>query len=224
MLTSRKDIFEKLALDINHYSPVVIQGESGIGKSFFVRKLYGRLRKNGTIKDCKACYAWEFIDSMIEALCKKRMVDWKKEYLTADMIVIDDFQYIQGKVSTAEELYQIFSSVKTPIIITTSLPICAEYFPNNDLVQLLNGGTYIQLNSPSHEDIEEFLRQQIKEYNLHLSPKAYIWLTEQKINTFTMAKGIIKTLQLYCNCSDNITLIDCQQLIKHLLHTEKEKI
>ena len=224
MLSTRKELLKKLVSDIHHYSPIVIQGESGVGKSFFVQELCHKLQGNGTVQDCKVCYAWNFIDSMIEALCKKRMDDWKKEYLTSDMIVIDDFQYIQGKVSTAEELYQIFSSVKTPIIITTSLPICAEYFPNNDLVQLLNGGTYIQLNSPSHEDIEEFLRQQIKEYNLHLSPKAYIWLTEQKINTFTMAKGIIKTLQLYCNCSDNITLTDCQQLIKHLLHTEKEKI
>lgn len=222
MLASRKDLLKKLELDINHYSPIVVHGESGIGKSFFVRELCNRLHENGIVKECKVCYAWEFIDSMIEALCEKTMADWKKEYLTADMIVIDDFQYAQTKVATTEELYQIFSSVKKPIIIASSLPICLENYPNNDLVQFLNAGTYIKLCSPSDEDIEEFLRWQIKEHNLHLSPKAYIWLTEQKISTLTMAKGIIKTLQLYCaNENEYITLANCKKLVHTLLCTKK---
>ena len=222
MLTSRKDLLEKLALDINHYSPIVIQGESGIGKSFFVRELCNRLHKNGTVKECKACYAWEFIDSMIEALCEKRMVEWKKEYLAADMIVIDDFQYAQNKVATTEELYQIFSSAKKPIIIASSLPICLENYPNNDLVQFLNAGTSIELNNPTSEDIEEFLGCQIKKNNLHLSPKAYIWITRQKINTLTTAKGIIKTLLLYRESENEyITLANCQRLVKTALFGER---
>lgn len=70
MLASRKNLLKKLTFDNNRYSPIVIYGKSGVGKSFFVRELCNRLHENGTAKECKAYYAWEFIDSMIEALAK----------------------------------------------------------------------------------------------------------------------------------------------------------
>ena len=222
MLSSRKDLLEKLVSNIDRYSPIVVKGESGIGKSHFVRELCHRLQENGTVKEYKACYAWEFIDSMIEALCKQRMAAWKSEFLTADMIVIDDLQYAQGKEATTAVLYQIFSSFNKPIVVASSLPICLENFPNTDLVQFLNEGTSIELNSPTPEDIAEFLSYQIKENNLHLSPQAYAWLTQQKINSLTTAKGIIKTLQLYQE-NEYITLANCQRLVRAVLFSTKNE-
>ena len=48
MLASRKNLLKKLTFDNNRYSPIVIYGKSGVGKSFFVRELCNRLHENGT--------------------------------------------------------------------------------------------------------------------------------------------------------------------------------
>ena len=223
MLTSRIELFEKLVSDINKYSPIVIQGEAGVGKSFFIDQLCRKLAEKGIIQDYTIRKSWDVLDDLICALCYRSMPEWKHDLLSSDIIVIDDFQYLDRKIVIAEELYKIFSSTNAPIIVATSITINTENIHSKELVEFLNEGTYINFESPQSDEISEYLKQQVKKSNLHLSPQAYLWLTEQKICDLATIKGIIKTLQLYCENEDEyITLANCKKLIHSLLCTKKD--
>ena len=223
MLTSRIELFDKLVSDINKYSPIVIQGEAGVGKSFFIEQLCRKLVEKGIIQDYTIRKSWDVLDDLICALCYRSMPEWKHDLLSSDIIVIDDFQYLDRKIVIAEELYKIFSSTNAPIIVATSIPINTENIHSKELVEFLNEGTYIKFETPLSDEISEYLKQQVKKSNLHLSPQAYLWLTEQKIYDLTTIKGIIKTLQLYCENEDEyITLVNCKRLVHTLLCTERK--
>ena len=223
MLTSRIELFENLVSDIKKYSPIVIQGEAGVGKSFFIEQLCRKLLEKGTIQDYTIRKSWDVLDDLICALCYRSMPEWKHDLLSSDIIVIDDFQYLDRKSVIVEELYKIFSSTNVPIIVATSIPINTENIHSKELVEFLNEGTYIKFESPLSDEISEYLKQQVKKSNLHLSPQAYLWLTEQKICDLATIKGIIKTLQLYCENEDEyITLANCKKSIHSLLCTKKD--
>ena len=222
MLTSRIELFDKLVSDINKYSPIVIHGEAGVGKSFFIDQLCRKLAEKGTIQEYNIRKSWDVLDDLICALCYRSMPEWKHDLLSSDIIVIDDFQYLDRKSVIVEELYKIFSSTNVPIIVSTSIPINTENIHSKELVKFLNEGTYIKFESPLIDEISEYLKQQVKKSNLHLSPQAYLWLTEQKICDLATIKGIIKTLQLYCENEDEyITLANCKKLVRALLCTKK---
>ena len=108
MLTSRIELFEKLASDINKYSPIVIQGEAGVGKSFFIEQLCRKLAEKGIIQEYTIRKSWDVLDDLICALSYHSMPEWKHDLLSSDIIVIDDFQYLDRKIVIAEELYKIF--------------------------------------------------------------------------------------------------------------------
>ena len=215
MLTSRIELFDKLVSDINKYSPIVIQGEAGVGKSFLARALCQRLKENGIIKEYTIRNSWDLVNGMICALCDKNMGSWRQEIVTSDIIVIEDFHFLKNKTATLEELYQIAQSTKAPIIITTSEPIESSYC--DDLIAFLNAGAHIQLAQPTQAEIAEFLNFEIKANGIQLSTDANKWLMEN-INSLTIAKGAIKTLCLYRENTDEcITLEDCQRIVQPLL-------
>ena len=224
MLSSRKEILNKLADNISQYSPILVRGEAGIGKSFFLNELCQKLKERGKISEYEIRYSWDILDDLICSLADRNMEKWKQDLLSSQVIVIDDFQYLKEKVVIAEELYKIFCAAHVPSVIATTIPINQENFYSKDMVQFFNEGTNIQLDFLDCDDVIGILNRQIKLKDLHLSPQAYIWLAQQNITTLAMVKGIVKTLHLHRNSDDHyITLSECQQLITPLILIEKEK-
>ena len=76
MIKSRKEILTKLSARIYDFSPVVIIGNSGAGKTYFAKKLCDILRDNGLVRNYNIKPAWEFTQSMIEALTNHETNTW----------------------------------------------------------------------------------------------------------------------------------------------------
>ena len=226
MLSSRTDLLKKAASNINQYSPLIIQGEAGVGKSFFLESLCRELCHDGTIKEYTIRNSWDIINDMISALCEKNMDAWRREWLSAEILVIEDLHFLKGKSATLEELYQIFRSVTVPIIITTSLPITRDNIPCEDLVAFLNEGTQILLTAPSKEDIDEYFCNMLQSSGIRLTDEANDWLRKQSIHSLAIAKGIVKTVQFYKENKDAmIGVDDCISILQPFLdQTKKERL
>lgn len=226
MLSSRTDLLKKAASNINQYSPLIIQGDAGVGKSFFLESLCRELCRNGTIKEYKIRNSWDIINSMISALCEKNMDAWRREWGSAEIIVIEDFHFLKGKSATLEKLYQILHSAAVPIIITTSLPITCENIICEDLVAFFNEGTQIFLSAPSKEDIDEYLCSMLQSSGIRLTDEANDWLSKQLIPSLPIAKGIIKKLQLYQESKDDVISVDdCISILQPFLdQTKKDRL
>ena len=146
MAKLNKDLILEISTNINSLSPIVIEGTAKTNKSEVLRELCDLLCQNGIITNYKLRYSWDVLDSLIQALCEHGMLEWKKDFLNSEIIVIEDFQYLKEKTAIAEELYKIFKTVNVPIIITTSIPIINENFYCEDLVAFLQRGTIVNLN------------------------------------------------------------------------------
>lgn len=218
MLQLRIDIIKKLTTEISAYSPIIIHGVAGVGKSFFVDKLCKELCANGTIRNFKIRASWDVLDGMIQALCEQKLLAWKNELLSSDILVIDDLHCLQGKKATAEELNKIFRSVHVPIIITTAIPICIENFPNEDMVSFLNQGTLIDLNSLMPTDLPEYMEATLKECEFQLTKEAFDWLVNLKISSLAVVNGMVHMLQLHNEYDGEIIDIkSCKKILAPLL-------
>ena len=146
MTKSNKDLIQKISTNLYSLSPVVIEGSAETNKSEILLKLCDLLCENGIITNYKIRYSWDILDSLIQALSEHGMLEWKKDFLNSEIIVIEDFQYLKEKTAIAEELYKIFKSANVPVIITTSIPITNKNFYCEDLVAFLKRGTIVNLN------------------------------------------------------------------------------
>lgn len=217
MLASRTALLSKLADRINRVSIVIIYGEAGTGKTFFLEALCRELEKLNRTIEPVIRNAWEVADSHFKALCDGDPAAWREDLLSSDAIIIDNFHVYKGQSVIAEELNKLFRSACRPIMITTSLPISEDNFPCPDLISFLRQGALVNLNVAPPPELAEHLHLSLKAADVKLSPEATEWLMHN-ISSITAISGIVNTLELYRETSgEAMTLADCKKLILPLL-------
>ena len=217
MISSRTALISKLVERVNCVPVVIIYGEAGGGKTFFLEVLCKELEKRNKIIEPVIRNAWEVANSHFKALCDEDPAAWRDDLLSSDAIIIDDFHVYHGQRVITEELNKIFRSTYKPIMITTSLPISEDNFPCPDLVSFLRQGALVNLNVVSQPEIAEHLHRSLKTADIKLPYEATDWLM-QNISSIAAISGIVNTLELYRETSDKpMTLVDCKELLLPLL-------
>ena len=69
MLSKRTELINKLATSIQAYSPIIVEGDDGAGKSCFLRALCERLDELGVISDYTIRHAWDVENALLDSLC-----------------------------------------------------------------------------------------------------------------------------------------------------------
>ena len=85
------------------YNPLFMYGGSGLGKTHLIYAICGKIRQNHP--DYKLLYVKgeEFANELILAIRNGTTAEFKEKYRQADLLAVDDIQFIAGKESTQEE-------------------------------------------------------------------------------------------------------------------------
>ena len=95
------------------YNPLFIYGNSGLGKTHLLVSIANYTRQN--FPHLVTCYvsANKFTEDYIQAMQKQHNLDaFNAVYNRADILLIDDVQYLEGKSETTNQLFNIFNSMK----------------------------------------------------------------------------------------------------------------
>lgn len=94
------------------YNPLLIHGPSGVGKTHLAHAIGNEIvtRSNGAL--AVACVpSQRFVDELIAAIGAGTVERWRTRYRAADVLILDDIQFLAGKERTQEELFHIFNSL-----------------------------------------------------------------------------------------------------------------
>ena len=107
------------------YNPLFIYGESGLGKTHLLYAIANVIRKND--RNAKIVYIKgdDFINEFIELIRAGRGSEFRAKYREADLLLVDDVQFIAGRDSTQEEMFHTFNTLyelKKQIVFTSDRP------------------------------------------------------------------------------------------------------
>ena len=107
------------------YNPLMIYGDSGLGKTHllhavghYIRNYYDRVR-------VKYVSTEELTNDFINAVSDNRTADFRRQYREVDVLLIDDIQFLEGKIQTQEEFFHTFNTLHTAqkqIVLTSDRP------------------------------------------------------------------------------------------------------
>jgi chromosomal replication initiator protein len=94
----------------NIYNPLFIYGNSGLGKTHLLLAIENYIKSNQPHLRTSYAQTTDFVrdfTNMLYSEEKRREFDFK--YRQVDVILLDDVQYLEGKVETTGEVFQIFN-------------------------------------------------------------------------------------------------------------------
>lgn len=110
----------------NKYNPLLLYGGVGIGKTHLIQAVGNAILTNNP--DAKVLYITteQFVQEFVEALRSRKTNEFATHYRSADVLIVDDIQFIAGKEKIQEEFFHTFNSLhqanKQIIISSDRLP------------------------------------------------------------------------------------------------------
>lgn len=93
------------------YNPLFIYGQSGLGKTHLLTAIQIEIKKNHPDFNIVYVDCEKFTNEIITAIREGSTEQFRLKYRAADVLLVDDIQFIAGKESTQEEFFHTFNTL-----------------------------------------------------------------------------------------------------------------
>ncbi len=93
------------------YNPLFLHGPPGLGKTHLLHAIGNFVQRYGTGLRVRYATSEEFTTEFVDAVRSRRTTDFKDEFRSADVVLIDDVQFLASRTKTREEFFHTFNSL-----------------------------------------------------------------------------------------------------------------
>ena len=210
-------------------NPLFIYGKSGLGKTHLMRAIQNYV--NETRPELRTVYvdSADFLSGYVDATVthdkeKTSYRTFKDYYQEADVLLIDDIQYLQGKEQTLDIVFQIFNKM---VDEGKQVVLSADRAPKNITMderyqsRFNSGGTF-DIQPPEVETKLGIIKSFVEEYrmtgdqpNLSIPEEIELYIAENSSSNIRELKSAVTKVIYRMNAfgSETLTVDD----VKHLL-------
>jgi chromosomal replication initiator protein len=156
------------------YNPLFIHGPSGLGKTHLMTAIANYLQENNPEMNVLYVTGEAFANELILAIQQKRDTSgFHDKYRTADVLLVDDVQFIAGKDATQEEFFHTFNELKKlnrQIVLTSDRPPKEIKTLEDRIKTRFEQGLIADISIPEYETRVAILKRKAELLDLNISP------------------------------------------------------
>lgn len=183
------------------YNPLFVYGGVGIGKTHLVQAVGNALAKQKP--ELKVVYisTEQFVQEFLDAIRYKKNTDFAGFYRGADVLIVDDIQFIAGKEKTQEEFFHTFNALhqanKQVIISSDTRPKDIPTLTDR-LRSRFEWGMAIDMQSPDFETRCVIIKSKAQAQGVELPHDLVEYLAGFVQNNVRELEGVLNQLLAFC--------------------------
>ncbi|MGL5973457.1 MAG: chromosomal replication initiator protein DnaA [Oscillospiraceae bacterium] len=182
------------------YNPLFIYGPSGLGKTHLLYAICNEVRHSEPNKNMIYVKGEEFTNELIEAIGKKSTIEFHNKYRAADILLVDDIQFIGGKESTQEEFFHTFNTLYhdgKQIVLTSDRPPKEIKTLEDRLRTRFEWGLLADIQTPDFETRIAIIRRKAQLLGIKINDDVSEYIANKLKNNIRQLEGAVKKLKAY---------------------------
>lgn len=179
-------------------NPLFLYGDPGLGKTHLLYAITREL--TAAHPDFNIIYVKgeDFTNELIEALALKVPVAFREKYRSADMLIVDDIQFIAGKASVQEEFFHTFDKLYEKgkqIVVSSDRPPKDMHLLETRLRSRFEAGFITDIQAPDLELRVAILKRKAQSLGISVPNDVLMYLGENIKDNIRQIEGALKKMR-----------------------------
>lgn len=183
------------------YNPLFLYGGVGIGKTHLIQAVGNAVLANKANSRVVYISSEQFLQEFVDALRYKKITDFADFYRGADVLIVDDIQFIAGKEKVQEEFFHTFNALhqaSKQIIISSDKPPRDIPTLEERLRSRFAWGMSIDMQTPDFETRCAILHTKAQTHGVALTPDVTEYLATNVQTNIRELEGALNQLLAFC--------------------------
>ncbi len=183
------------------YNPLFLYGGVGIGKTHLIQAVGNVIAARDPNAKVLYISTEQFVQEFVDALRFRKTADFASFYRTADVLIVDDVQFIAGKEKMQEEFFHTFNALhqaNKQIILSSDKPPKDIPTLEDRLRSRFAGGMSIDMQAPDFETRCAIVQAKALGHGVALTPDVVEYLANNAPSNIRELEGALNQLLAYC--------------------------
>ena len=182
------------------YNPLFIYGNSGLGKTHLLSAVSKEFMRNFPDRSVVYVKSEDFTNEIIDAIARGTTAALRAKYRSADLLLIDDVQFIAGKNSTQEEFFHTFNTLheaKKQIILTSDRPPKDIATLEDRLKTRFEWGLTADIQPPDYETRISIINRKAASMDFTIPENVSEYIANRLKSNVRQLEGAVKKLRAF---------------------------
>lgn len=176
------------------YNPLFLYGNSGLGKTHLMHAIGNRILEHNPSSNIIYVTSENFTSEFITSVRENKGAQFRKKYRAADVLLIDDVQFMKKKEATQEEFFHTFNdlyNMNKQIVITSDRKPSELVILEERIRQRFSQGLTIDITVPNYETRVAILQKKASLHNIQISNDVLGYIADRIKSNIRELEGIL---------------------------------
>ncbi len=198
------------------YNPLFIYGDSGLGKTHLLHAIGDYTRTLYSGAKVRYVSSEEFTNEFINSIRDDKAAKFQRRYRDVDVLLVDDIQFLSGKVQTQEEFFHTFNTLHNAnkqIVVTSDLP--PKQLPDFEdrMRSRFEWGLITDVQPPDLETRIAILRKKIAEQRMEVNPDVLEFIASKIATNIRELEGALIRVTAFASLNRSPVDVSLAELV-----------